>query len=160
MPTAHFRDNLRMVLVIASKDIVEVFRSRTILMNFIFTIVIIVIVKLAPTLWKPGRIDITVYELSSSRRIADLERDADIRVFQTQSFQAFKELLDDGDAGSLGLVIPGSLGKIKVEGQKIQSHDYVNELGAEGWELVAVEQSFPGSGISDYILFFKRPVAG
>jgi len=106
MPTAHFRDNLRMVLAIASKDIIEAFRNRTILMNFIFTIVIIVIVKLAPTLWKPGRIDITVYELSSSRRIADLERDADIRVFQTQSFQAFKELLDDGDAGSLGLVIP------------------------------------------------------
>jgi hypothetical protein len=57
-------------------------------------------------------------------------------------------------------VIPGSLGKIKVEGQKIQSHDYVNALGGEGWELVAVEQSFPGSGISDYILFFKRPVLG
>ncbi len=58
------------------------------------------------------------------------------------------------------VVIPGSLRKIKVDGQKIQSHDHVNELGGEGWELVAVEQSFPGSGISDYILFFKRPLAG
>ncbi len=57
-------------------------------------------------------------------------------------------------------VIPGSLRKIKVNGQKIQSHDYVNELGRGGWELVAVEQSFPGSGISDYILFFKRPMVG
>ncbi len=47
-----------------------------------------------------------------------------------------------------------------MDGQKIQSHDYVNELGGEGWELVAVEQNFPGSGISDYILFFKRPLAG
>ena len=56
-------------------------------------------------------------------------------------------------------VIPGSLKKIKVSGQKIPMRDYVNEFGQEGWELVAVEQSFPGSGISDYILFFKRPKA-
>jgi hypothetical protein len=55
------------------------------------------------------------------------------------------------------VVIPGNLGKMKVDGQKIQAYDYVNQLGGQGWELVAVEQSFPGSGISDYILFFKRP---
>jgi len=106
MPAARFRDNLRIVLAIASKDIIDAFRNRTILMNFIFTIVVIVILKLAPTLWKPGRIDITVLDLGSSNRIADLESDPDIRVFQTSSFQAFKELMDDGDAGSLGLVIP------------------------------------------------------
>lgn len=57
------------------------------------------------------------------------------------------------------IVIPGSLKKIKVSGKKILAHDYVNDLGLQGWELVAVEQSFPGSGISDYILFFKRPKA-
>jgi len=56
-------------------------------------------------------------------------------------------------------VIPGSLKKIKVSGQKIPVEDYLNDLGMQGWELVAVEQSFPGSGISDYILFFKRPKA-
>ena len=60
----------------------------------------------------------------------------------------------------LWTVIPGSLKKIKVSGQKIESHEYVNDLGMHGWELVAVEQSFPGSGISDYILFFKRPKPG
>ncbi len=55
-------------------------------------------------------------------------------------------------------VIPGSLKKIKVSGQKIPAQDYVNAFGLEGWELVSVEQSFPGSGLSDYILFFKRPL--
>ena len=55
------------------------------------------------------------------------------------------------------VVIPGSLKKIKVGGEKIPVYDFVNQLGSAGWELVAVEQSFPGSGISDYILFFKRP---
>jgi hypothetical protein len=54
-------------------------------------------------------------------------------------------------------VIPGSLKKLKVGDKKIQTDEYINQLGAQGWELVAVEQSFPGSGISDYILFFKRP---
>lgn len=55
-------------------------------------------------------------------------------------------------------VIPRNMKKIKVSGQKIRVSDYVAELGLQGWELVAVEQSFPGAGISDYILFFKRPV--
>ena len=57
------------------------------------------------------------------------------------------------------VVVPNSLRKMKVGGQreKVQAIDYVNRLGDEGWELVSVEQSFPGAGLSDYILFFKRP---
>ena len=55
------------------------------------------------------------------------------------------------------IVVPHSLKKIKVEGGKISALDYVNEMGERGWEMVSVEQSFPGSGLSDYILFFKRP---
>ena len=55
-------------------------------------------------------------------------------------------------------IVPNSLRKIKIKGQKIPVSDYVAEIGLQGWELVAVEQSFPGAGISDYILFFKRPL--
>ena len=65
MAATRFRDNLRRVLAIASKDIVDAFRNRTILMNLVVTLVIVVLVKLAPTLWKPGRIDITVFELGN-----------------------------------------------------------------------------------------------
>lgn len=57
----------------------------------------------------------------------------------------------------LWVVIPNSLGKMKVAGEKVHAFEYVNQLGDEGWELVSVEQGFPGSGLSDYILFFKRP---
>jgi hypothetical protein len=57
----------------------------------------------------------------------------------------------------LWVVIPNSLGKMKVAGEKVEAIDYVNQLGEQGWELVSVEQGFPGSGLSDYILFFKRP---
>ena len=57
------------------------------------------------------------------------------------------------------VVVPHSLGKMKVGGQKVRALDYVNELGEEGWELVGAEQGWPGAGISDYILFFKRPKA-
>ena len=55
------------------------------------------------------------------------------------------------------VVIPGNLGKMKVDRQKVHAHDYVNELGEKGGELVGIEQSLPGAAISDYILFFKRP---
>jgi len=57
----------------------------------------------------------------------------------------------------LWVVIPNSLGKMKVAGEKVHALEYINQLGDEGWELVSVEQGFPGSGLSDYILFFKRP---
>ena len=57
------------------------------------------------------------------------------------------------------VVVPHSLGKMKVGGSKVHVRDHVNDLGEQGWELVAVEQGWPGAGISDYILFFKRPRA-
>ena len=57
------------------------------------------------------------------------------------------------------VVVPHSLGKMKVGGGKVHARDHVNDLGEQGWELVAVEQGWPGAGISDYILFFKRPRA-
>jgi hypothetical protein len=53
--------------------------------------------------------------------------------------------------------IPHNLGKMKIEGGKIESQLYINQLGEEGWELVGIEQTWPGSALSDYILFFKRP---
>jgi len=57
------------------------------------------------------------------------------------------------------VILPHNLNKIKVDGDKVQALEYVNGLGERGWELVSVEQGFPGSGMSDYILFFKRPKA-
>lgn len=54
------------------------------------------------------------------------------------------------------IVVPHNLKNIKVDGNKVPALEYVNEMGEYGWELVAVEQSFPGSGLSDFILFFKR----
>ena len=48
---------------------------------------------------------------------------------------------------------------MKVNKEKVPVFDHVNQMGDEGWELVGIEQGFPGSGISDYILFFKRPKA-
>ncbi len=125
MTTTRLRDNLRLVQAIASKDIVDAFRNRTILLNLIFTLVIIVIVKLAPTLWKPGRIDITVYELGSSNRIADLESDPDIRVSRTSSFEAFMELMDDGDEGPLGLVISENFDEMLDSGEVPEINGYL-----------------------------------
>ena len=40
------------------------------------------------------------------------------------------------------VVVPHSLGKMKVGGGKVRAHDYVNDLGEQGWELVAVEQGW------------------
>ena len=53
--------------------------------------------------------------------------------------------------------VPHNLGKIKIQGEKVPVSEYINLLGDQGWELVGIEQSFPGSGLSNYILFFKKP---
>ena len=55
------------------------------------------------------------------------------------------------------VVVPNNLGKVKVDGQKVPVHDRVNAMGEVGWELVAVEQRLPGTALSDFVLFFKRP---
>ena len=57
----------------------------------------------------------------------------------------------------LFIEVPNNLGKVKVQGQKVPVNEYINLLGDQGWEMVGIEQSFPGSGLSNYILFFKKP---
>lgn len=52
--------------------------------------------------------------------------------------------------------IPNNLKTVKVQGEKIDVREYMNVLGNQGWELAGIEQGFPGSGLSSYILFFKR----
>jgi hypothetical protein len=42
--------------------------------------------------------------------------------------------------------------------RKIPEQDLLNELGAEGWELVAVVPAYGGGGMKiNHQLYFKRP---
>ena len=46
-------------------------------------------------------------------------------MFQTPSFQAFKELMDDGDAGPLGLVIPDDFDEMLDQGKVTEIDGYL-----------------------------------
>ena len=50
-----------------------------------------------------------------------------------------------------------AIGKFKDKGQVSELPDYMNALGAEGWELVSVIFEPKGELLK---LFFKRPIAG
>ena len=96
----------RIVYTIASKDIMDALKSRVILVNLGVLILLLLLIKFAPRLWKPGRMDLTYYDAGDSSLITALSNQEDVRLFEAQSRAALIELLDDGDQGSLGLIIP------------------------------------------------------
>ncbi len=57
-----------------------------------------------------------------------------------------------------GVLVPGEK-KARETMEKVEG--YINELGAEGWEIVAVINGSEHTGIiTRAILFMKRPLAG
>jgi ABC-2 type transport system permease protein len=106
MNSRRINDNFRITWAIAAKDIADALRNKTILTIFVLIAFITVMIKLVSNLWEAGHIDIVVYDAGGSRLVSELESSPDYRVFQSTSIQEFEELMNDGDSGKLGLVIP------------------------------------------------------
>lgn len=112
--------SLRTILTIATKDIVDALKSKVILINLGVLVLLLLLIKFAPRLWKPNRLDLTYYDAGDSNLIAALTEQPDIRLFESESQADLIEQLNNGDQGPLGLVIPTdydqalSAGKVPV----------------------------------------------
>jgi hypothetical protein len=100
------RQNLHTIAAIASKDIGDALRSRVILLNLGVLVLLLLLIKFTPRLWKPNRLDLAYYDAGDSSLIAALTDQPDIRLFEAQSRADLVERLNDGDQGPLGVVIP------------------------------------------------------
>jgi ABC-2 type transport system permease protein len=106
MSKSQARQNLRTITAIASKDISDALRSRVILLNLGVLVLLLLLIKFTPRLWKPNRLDFTFYDAGASSLIAALTDQPDIRLFESESQADLIERLNDGDQGPLGVIIP------------------------------------------------------
>jgi ABC-type Na+ efflux pump permease subunit len=106
MTNSQNRQNLQTIAVIASKDIADGLKSKVILVNLGVLVVLLLLIKFAPRLWKPNRLDLAYYDAGNSSLIAALYDQQDVRLFKAESQSALIDLLNDGDQGPLGVVIP------------------------------------------------------
>ncbi len=110
------RQDLRTIVAIAAKDITDALKNRVILINLSVLVLLLLLIKFAPRLWKPNRLDLTYYDAGDSSLIASLTDKPDIRLFKAASRAELIELLNDGDQGALGLVIPADYDQAATSG--------------------------------------------
>ncbi len=111
MTNSQNKQSLRMVVAITAKDITDALKSKVILLNLGVLVILLLLIKFAPRLWKPNRFDLTYYDANDSSLIAALTDDQDVRLFEAKSQSDLINLLNDGDQGPLGLVIPADYDK-------------------------------------------------
>ena len=111
------RRSLRTITAIASKDITDALKSRVILINLGVLVLLLVLIKFAPRLWKPNRLDLTYYDAGDSSLIAGITNQPDIRLFEAESQAELVERLNDGDQGPLGVIIPADYDQTLAAGK-------------------------------------------
>ncbi len=125
MNSQQISNNLRITWAIATKDIADALRNKTILTIFILIAFITVMLKGVSILWGVGHIDIVVYDAGSSGLVTALENSPEYRLHRSTSIQEFEELMNDGDSGKLGLVIPSDYDQALETGSRPEIGGYV-----------------------------------
>ena len=125
MNTRRIIENLRITWAIAAKDIADALRDKKILTIFFLMAFITVMIKGVSFLWGAGHIDIVVYDAGSSRLASELESSSEYRLHRSASMQEFEELMNDGDSGKLGLVIPGDYDQVLEAGNRPELSGFV-----------------------------------
>jgi ABC-type Na+ efflux pump permease subunit len=95
-----------MIWAIASKDVVDGLRSRTIWKYMIIVLLIMVTYRYLPLLGQGGVAEVVVYDKGDSRLVEALQNSSMHEVREVSSMPEFMAYMDDGDEGELGLVIP------------------------------------------------------
>jgi ABC-2 type transport system permease protein len=102
-------EGLRIVWTIATKDILDALRNRTILFNMGMVFVIMVAYQyLSPVIYA-GDGDIAIYDPAGSRLLAALENSPQFVPHRVGSIRELKEEMAKKPRGALGLAIPADL---------------------------------------------------
>jgi ABC-2 type transport system permease protein len=121
----HLRDNLSIIWVIASKDIVDALKNKVVLSMIIMLSILLLMPKLLPYLFEQSQTVLPVYDLGDSRLLAELEDIPDIAVQKLRSMQELNTVLCDAMNPLVGLVIPADFDQLTAAGGPIEIQGYV-----------------------------------
>lgn len=113
---------LRVILTIASKDIVDAVKNKLILSLIIGLSIMILMPMMMSLIVAPPYTDVAVFDADSSRLAAELEENPRFRLHRTRSLQELESVLNSAGLGlgvELGLVIPADFDQRLQTGQPV-----------------------------------------
>ena len=128
-------EGLRITLAVATKDITDALKNKTILGNLVVVLLTMVAYKWMPSvLIDPADSYLLVYDQGVSSLATALEEDGRYNVLPVDTRQEFDRLIDDQDVLELGLIIPSDYERTLEIGDQTEIEGYImwpNRLDAE-----------------------------
>jgi len=118
--------NVRVILAIAGKDIVDAIKNKSILSQVLAVAFIIVFYRFIPAFEAGDELPrLALYDAGSSQLVAELEKSMALDLVETSSQSAMEAYIEDGDIVVLGLVLPSELDVQLGSGETIQLEGFV-----------------------------------
>ncbi len=108
-------ENLRIIWAIAAKDIVDAIKNKAIFSNILSAILVIVVWKVLPSLYKPSHTDVVVYDAGLSQLAAAIESNPRLRLLEASSLQELEASLADE---AFGVAIPADYDQRVAAGEQ------------------------------------------
>jgi ABC-2 type transport system permease protein len=118
--------SLRVILAIASKDIVDAIKNKSILSHLFTVVFIIVLYHFLPAFESGDTLPrLVLYDAGSSQWVAELEGSAVFDLIVVDSKASMEAYVEDMDTVVLGLVLPSDFDIKNSNGQEIELEGYI-----------------------------------
>jgi ABC-2 type transport system permease protein len=124
--------SLRVILAIASKDVVDAIKNKSILSQLFTVAFIIVLYRFLPAFESGDALPrLVLYDAESSKWVAELEGSAAFDLVVTDSQAGMEAYVEDMDTVVLGLVLPSDFDARNSNGQEIELEGYFVHWASE-----------------------------
>lgn len=124
--------NVRVILAIAGKDVVDAIKNKSILSQVFTVAFIVVLYRFLPAFNNGDALPrLAIYDAGSSQLVVDMENSTTFDLVETSSQSAMEAYLEDMDIVVLGLVFPPELDRQINAGEAIQLEGYVVHWASE-----------------------------
>jgi ABC-2 type transport system permease protein len=124
--------SLRVILAIASKDVVDAIKNKSILSQLFTVAFIIVLYRFLPAFESGDALPrLVLYDAGSSKWVAELEGSAAFDLVVTDSQAGMEAYVEDMDTVVLGLVLPSDFDARNSNGQEIELEGYFVHWASE-----------------------------
>lgn len=120
MTSSNTQTNLRIILAITTKDLVEALKNKNSAANIVMVILMIAFYRYLPELTARGvPASMLVYDPGKSAAITNLDRGDQVRIYRCDSPQMITVGLAEGDDREIGLVLPIDMDQRAASGEPV-----------------------------------------
>ena len=123
--TNHVLNNLNIIWTIASKDIVDALRNKTVVTMIIMVSIMLLMPYMLPIIFEQPQTVLPVYDMGSSHLVTELGKTPDITVQELESHQALAKVLCSTTYPQIGLLLPLEMDEMVDAGGQVKLQGYV-----------------------------------